>query len=471
MPIIEVKNLSKTFDYYKKEAGLKASIKSLFNRKKLFKTAIDDISFNIEEGEFVGFLGPNGAGKTTTLKVLSGILHPSAGECTVLNHTPYNREKDYQMEFALVMGQKSQLWWDLPAMDSFVLNKEIYEVPTEDFKKNILELTELLGITDILDVQVRKLSLGQRMKCELVAALLHKPKVLFLDEPTIGLDVVAQKNIRDFLKKYNKENKTTIILTSHYMEDIKELCERVIIIDHGKIGFDGNLDELVKNTASQKVLKLEFEQKVTKSELNKFGKVINFDPYSAELSIERDNIRKVASDILASTLPISDIAITEVPIDDVIKKYLLINNMRNKLLALLILPLLFLSGCDADSQHDEIDKVTINQNTWNVELATGRNQQIKGLSGRRNLPPNTGMLFIFGTSTEHTFWMKNMRFSLDIIWLNKGRVVKISHNLPPEGERPTFHYNSTVPVDSVLEINANEARVRNLRIGDEVVFE
>ena len=320
MSIIEVKNLSKTFEYYKKQPGLIASIKSLFKREKLFATAVNHIDFKIEEGEFIGFLGPNGAGKTTTLKMLAGILYPTTGEASVLGYVPYDRNKNYQMQFALVMGQKTQLWWDLPAMESFILNKEIYEISDLDFKKNLDELTSLLDIKDVLDVQVRKLSLGQRMKCELVAALLHKPKVLFLDEPTIGLDVVAQKNIRDFLKKYNKENKTTIILTSHYMEDIKELCERVIIIDHGHIGFDGNLDELVKNTASHKILKLEFEEKVLKSELAKFGKIKTFNSYNAELEIERNEIRQTASLILGSSLPISDIAISEVPIDDVIRK-------------------------------------------------------------------------------------------------------------------------------------------------------
>lgn len=246
---IEVKNLSKTYEYYKKQPGLLASVKGLFSREKLYTEAVKEINFNIEEGELVGFLGPNGAGKTTTLKILSGILYPSGGEAKVLGHIPWKRQKEYQKQFALVMGQKNQLWWDLPAMESFVLNKEIYEVPDKEFKENLEELTELLDVKDILDVQVRKLSLGQRMKCELIAALLHKPKVLFLDEPTIGLDVVAQKNIRDFIKKYNKEEKTTIILTSHYMEDISQLCQRIIIIDLGRIVYDGRLDDLMKKYA------------------------------------------------------------------------------------------------------------------------------------------------------------------------------------------------------------------------------
>ena len=205
MPIIQVKNLTKTYEYYKKPAGLWNSIKSLFHREKLFAEAVKKINFSINEGELVGFLGPNGAGKTTALKMLSGIIYPTSGEAEVLGFTPWKRQKQFQKQFALVMGQKNQLWWDLPAMESFILNKEIYEVPDKQFKSTLDELVELLDIKDILDVPVRKLSLGQRMKCELVAALLHSPKVLFLDEPTIGLDVVSQNNIREFLKKYNKQ--------------------------------------------------------------------------------------------------------------------------------------------------------------------------------------------------------------------------------------------------------------------------
>lgn len=321
MPIIEVKNLTKVYDYYKKQPGLIASIKSLFKREKLFTEAVKAINFNIDEGELVGFLGPNGAGKTTTLKMLSGILHPSSGEATVLGFTPHKRQKEYQKQFALVMGQKNQLWWDLPAMESFILNKEIYEVSESDFKHNLDELVELLDIKDILDIQVRKLSLGQRMKCELVAALLHRPKILFLDEPTIGLDVVAQKNIRDFIKKYNKEKKTTIILTSHYMDDIRELCKRVVIIDHGKIIYDGLLDDLIKRYAPQKILKVTFNgQGITKKEAEIFGKVAKYNQYEIELEVGRDEVKDVAKNILSSEFPVDDIMIDEVDIDEVIRK-------------------------------------------------------------------------------------------------------------------------------------------------------
>ncbi len=320
MSIIEVKKLNKTYEYYKKQPGLLASVRGLFKREKLFTEAVKDISFDIKEGEFVGFLGPNGAGKTTTLKMLSGILHPTSGEVKVLGYIPHKRQKEYQKQFALVMGQKNQLWWDLPAMESFILNKEIYEIPDKAFKENLDELVELLDIKDILDVQVRKLSLGQRMKCELVAALLHKPRVLFLDEPTIGLDVVAQKNIRDFLKKYNKEKKTTIILTSHYMDDIRELCERVIIIDHGNMAYDGDLDSLIKKHAPHKVLNVTFNDTVQEDAVKKFGIIKNYNPYSVSFEVDREKVKDVAKDILSSDLPVDDIMIDEVDIDDVIRK-------------------------------------------------------------------------------------------------------------------------------------------------------
>ncbi len=321
MSIIEVKNLSKTYEYYKKQPGLLASIKGLFKREKLFTDAVKNINFTIGEGELVGFLGPNGAGKTTTLKMLSGILYSSGGEALVLGHVPYKREKEYQKQFALVMGQKNQLWWDLPAMESFILNKEIYEIPDAEFKENLDELVELLEIKDILDIQVRKLSLGQRMKCELVAALLHKPKVLFLDEPTIGLDVIAQKNIRDFIKHYNKEKKTTIILTSHYMEDIKELCKRVIIIDRGQILYDGQLDDLIKKYAPYKVLNITFNDNgVKREEIEKFGNVQKYNSYAVALEVDREKVKEAATRILSSNLPVDDILIDEVDIDEVIRK-------------------------------------------------------------------------------------------------------------------------------------------------------
>ena len=328
MFIIKVKNLKKTYEYYKKKPGLLASITGLFSREKLFAEAVKGIDFTIKEGELVGFVGPNGAGKTTTLKMLSGILYPSGGEAKVLGHTPWERKKEYQKQFALVMGQKNQLWWDLPPMESFILNKEIYEVSDADFKTHLDELVVLLDIKDVLNIPVRKLSLGQRMKCELVAALIHQPKVLFLDEPTIGLDVVAQKNIRDFIRKYNQEKKTTIILTSHYMEDIKELCKRIIIIDLGKIIYDGSLEEIIKKYAPYKELKITFNSEgVKREQVEKFAKLDKFDPYSVVFLVDRNRTKEVAAQILSSNLPVDDILIDEVQIQRVIRR---IFNSHNK---------------------------------------------------------------------------------------------------------------------------------------------
>lgn len=319
--IIEVKNLSKKFEFYRKQQGLLESFKSLFFREKLYSEALKDINFKIKEGELVGFLGPNGAGKTTTLKILSGILHPTSGEAKVLGFTPSKREKKYQKQIALVMGQKNNLLKDLPAMESFVMYRDIYEVPENDFNDNLNELASLLDIKDFLDIPVRKLSLGQRMKCELIAALIHRPKVLFLDEPTIGLDVVAQKNIRNFIKKYNKESKTSIILTSHYMEDIKELCERVIIINFGKIIYDGRLDDLIKKYAPHKLLKITFNGNgIRREDVEKYGKLEGFNPYSCVIKTERGEAKNTAAAILSSNLPVDDILIDEIDVDDVIRE-------------------------------------------------------------------------------------------------------------------------------------------------------
>ena len=318
MAIISVKNLNKKYEYYKKQAGLWNSVKSLFHREKLFTEAVKDISFEIQEGEFVGFLGPNGAGKTTTLKMLSGILYPTSGEATVLGYVPAKRQPVFQKQFALVMGQKNQLWWDLPAMESFLLNQAIYEVPEDQFRAVLNELTELLDITDILDIPVRKLSLGQRMKCELAAALLHSPKVLFLDEPTIGLDVVSQNNIREFLKKYNREKKITIILTSHYMEDVAALCERVVIINHGAMMYDGSLRALIDEHIDYKVLEVTFTEPVSTETLSAFGTVKEYQPQRVVLEVSKNSAKEMAAQILTK-LPVDDILINEVSIDDVIR--------------------------------------------------------------------------------------------------------------------------------------------------------
>ena len=241
--MIEVRGLTKTFKVAQKEPGLTGAIKGLFSREYRDVLAVQNISFSVKEGELVGFLGPNGAGKTTTLKMLSGLLHPTSGEALVLNHIPWTRAREFQMQFTMVMGQRTQLWWDLPAWDSFLLNKEIYEIPTAQFEETVEELSRLLEIQDLLSIPVKKLSLGQRMKAELACSLLHRPRVLLLDEPTIGLDVLMQQKVRHFILEYNKRYKATVLLTSHNMEDISELCTRLILINHGQILFDGSLPD------------------------------------------------------------------------------------------------------------------------------------------------------------------------------------------------------------------------------------
>jgi len=322
-PVIQVKNLKRYFRVYKKQPGLWGSVKSLFKRKYETVKAVDDISFEIKQGEMVGFIGQNGAGKTTTLKVLSGLLYPTEGEVGVLDFDPWDRKPEFQKQFALVMGQKNQLWWDLPAMETFLLNKAIYEIPDEQFAKTLDKLVDLLKVKDIINIQVRKLSLGQRMKCELIAALLHNPKVLFLDEPTIGLDVVMQKNLRDFIKSYNQEFKATIVLTSHYMDDVKELCERAIIIDKGKLIFDGKLKKIIDKYARNKILSLVFSEEVSEKELKKFGQIKDFNQgesrYTATLLVSRKKAAQMASELLKQ-LPIEDLNIEEPPIEAIIRE-------------------------------------------------------------------------------------------------------------------------------------------------------
>lgn len=319
MPIISVKHLKKYYKVYKKEPGLWGSIKSLWHREYQEVKAVDDVSFDIEEGEIVGFIGQNGAGKTTTLKVLSGLLYPTDGEISVLGYNPWERKTEFQKQFALVMGQKNQLWWDLPAMESFLLNKAIYEVPDAQFKKTLNKLVDLLDVKEVLNVQVRKLSLGQRMKCELIAALLHSPKVLFLDEPTIGLDVVMQKVLRDFIRDYNKEFGATIILTSHYMDDVKELCKRAIIIDHGHKIFDGKLQDIIDTYARNKIVSVILSDKVSKEKLEKFGEIKSYDYPQATLLVPRKQAAQIAGKMIAE-LPIEDVNIEEPPIEAIIRE-------------------------------------------------------------------------------------------------------------------------------------------------------
>ena len=319
MTAISVSHLQKTFKVHEKEPGIGGSIKSLFKRKYRLVKAVDDISFSIDAGELIGFIGPNGAGKTTTLKSLSGLLYPDGGKIEVLGFTPFERRHDFLKQIALVMGQKNQLWWDLPAMESFLLNKEIYEIPEEKFKKTLNNLVDMLDVSKVLNVQVRKLSLGQRMKCELIAALLHSPKVLFLDEPTIGLDVVMQKKMRHFIKEYNETFGATIILTSHYMEDVKKLCKRIIIIDHGQIIFDGNFAEIIKKYADHKILEIFLSKEVSEADLAKFGTVKKYSNNRAIIMAPRKQILQTAAALLKK-LPVEDINIDEPAIEDVIRE-------------------------------------------------------------------------------------------------------------------------------------------------------
>ncbi len=319
MSAIQVTNLKKYYQVHQKEPGLAGSLKSLFFRQYKDVKAVNNVSFSIEDGELVGFIGPNGAGKTTTLKCLSGLLYPTSGEVQVLGYTPWDRKPQFQKQFSLVMGQKNQLWWDLPPMETFLLNKEIYEIQDEDFKRVLNDLVELLDVKKILKIQVRRLSLGQRMKCELIAALLHRPRVLFLDEPTIGLDVVMQKKIRDFIHEYNRRYNSTIILTSHYMGDVKELCQRVIIIDNGKIIFDGLLDEVIKKFADHKLLTVVFSKDIDPKKLAEIGKIKNYNYPKAIIQVNRHEASTAAS-ILLQKFPIEDLNIEEPKIEDIIRE-------------------------------------------------------------------------------------------------------------------------------------------------------
>jgi len=326
--VIHVKNLRKQYEYYRKTPGLLGSVKGLFHREKLVTDAVNDISFDIEPGEFVGFVGPNGAGKTTTLKILSGILHPTSGSVEILGYKPFERKTEFQKQFALVMGQKNQLWWDLPAIESFLLNKAIYEIPNDFFAKNLEELSALLGITEILNVQVRKLSLGQRMKCELIAALLHGPKVLFLDEPTIGLDVVSQNAIREFLKNYNRKTKATIILTSHYMQDIRRLCDRVIIIHHGQLLYDGRYDALHSKYSDFKTVEFSLEEDIPFTRLEEFGSEIRKNDHTYSLRVPYAKTAEVTGKLFEQ-FKVGDIAIHERDIEEIIGEIFMAKKIRS----------------------------------------------------------------------------------------------------------------------------------------------
>ncbi len=316
-PIIRVDRLCKDYEVHQKEPGLAGSLRSFVRRKYQIVSAVKDVNFDISAGEIVGFLGPNGAGKTTTLKVLSGLLYPTAGRASVLGFTPHERKAEFLKSITMVMGQKQQLAWDMTPGDSFLVNQAIYDITDADFRQRLGELTEMLELQPVLKKPVRKLSLGERMKCELAAALLHAPKILFLDEPTIGLDINMQQAVRRFVADYNARTGAAIILTSHYMADVEALAERVLVIDGGRLVFDGNLSALVAERAPNKVLRLQLAQPVTHAQLEAFAPVRMIDGLTAELLAPRGNVAEIAARIL-NDVPVADIAIEDMPIEEVL---------------------------------------------------------------------------------------------------------------------------------------------------------
>jgi ABC-2 type transport system ATP-binding protein len=319
--VIRVQHLGKVFRRYKKEPGLAGAFKGLWHREFELTHAVRDVSFSIQPGEFVGFLGPNGAGKTTTLKMLSGLLHPTSGDARVLGFAPWERRDEYRRQFALLLGQKNQLWWDLPARESLELNAKIYGLDPRAFEATLDELSSMLAVGDKLGVMVRELSLGERMKFELIASLLHQPKVLFLDEPTIGLDVTSQKIIREFLLRHNQTRHTTIVLTSHYMADIEALCPRVIIIDKGTLFFDGLLAEILDRFAGFKLVSIQCgpTTPLVGLHLEQYGEVVEADHGRVLIKVPRERVIAACKNLL-DALPVQDIDIQEVPIEDVIRQ-------------------------------------------------------------------------------------------------------------------------------------------------------
>ena len=318
--IISVDQLSKTYQVPEREGGFGAAVRSFFKRKYKDVKAVEKVSFRIEPGEVVGFLGPNGAGKTTTLKMLSGLLHPTSGRASVLGFTPWERKSDYLRSMTLVMGQRNRLSWDIPAADSFLLNQAIYRIPDDEYKKTYKELDELLELEPLMKKPVRNLSLGERMKCEIAAGLLHRPRVLFLDEPTIGLDITGQVRIREFLREYNRRTGATILLTSHYMADVTALCERIIIIHHGQLKYDGGLTDLSHKIAPFKLIGVMLAD-ADSHDLSRYGTEVQNeeDMDKRYLQVRADEVTRVTSQLLAN-LPVHDITIADPPIESVIEQ-------------------------------------------------------------------------------------------------------------------------------------------------------
>lgn len=317
MSIVVAERLSKFYPVAVKEPGLKGTLLHFFRRKHRLVKAVQEVSFQINAGEIVGFLGPNGAGKTTTLKMLTGLIHPSSGKVKVAGYVPFRREESFLQKITLVMGQKQQLIWDLPALDSLRINAAVYGISDKEFRYRVGELTELLALEGKLNQPVRKLSLGERMKAELLAALLHQPQVLFLDEPTLGLDVNAQVGVRDFLREYNRRYQATILLTSHYMADITALCERVIVIHQGQLVYDGSLEGLLERFAPYREVKVELSECLSEAQLQDYGELEAVEGRSVRFLVQRDALTRSVARILAE-LEVLDLTVTEPPIEEVI---------------------------------------------------------------------------------------------------------------------------------------------------------
>jgi ABC-2 type transport system ATP-binding protein len=318
MGMIEAAGLTKTYRVAQKKAGVMGALRGLYRRDYREVRAVDGISFTIEPGEMVAFLGPNGAGKTTTLKMLSGLIYPTAGEARVLGFVPWQRADAFRRQFALVMGQKNQLWWDLPAADSFQLLREIYAIPPAEFRQTLDDLTGLLGVEKLTRQAVRELSLGERMKMELIAALLHRPRLLLLDEPTIGLDVVAQGMIQRCLRDYHTRRGVTTLLTSHYMRDVEALCDRVLVINHGSLVYDGPLGRIVERFSESKLVKLQFEHDAP-DDLDRFGEVVRRDGPFAEIKVGRAQVAAILAAIL-DRHAVADVNVSEPPLEEVIAR-------------------------------------------------------------------------------------------------------------------------------------------------------
>jgi ABC-2 type transport system ATP-binding protein len=318
-PAVDVRALSKTYKVHERAPGLWAALKSVVHREEKEVCAVSSLSFHVEPGERVGFLGPNGAGKTTTLKMLSGLLHPSSGEATVAGFVPKERHTDFLKSITLVMGQKQQLLWDLPPADTFLLNRAIYGIPEGQFQSTLTELDELLELGDITKKPTRQLSLGERMKCELCAALLHRPRVLFLDEPTIGLDVSMQLSVREFIRRYNEKNDATVLLTSHYMDDVASLCPRVVVIDEGKLRYDGDLPSLVRSIRPDKRVVLRLARPLDRALLERAGAVMEQSAGRAVLQVHQPDLRDAVSHLLGQA-EVTDLTIEDPPLEEVMRE-------------------------------------------------------------------------------------------------------------------------------------------------------